>query len=490
MSAKLKEEIAISIEKINYLFKNILSKDTSSQKLELALLKKYAAELRDEIAAFEESLFGAAEEVAVEQETQVAETPELATKSTKADSAPVLETGTKSEVPDVEEDSPNVAGEETINPFITKPNLVEKASTDESLQKDEEVEAPEPAGDSSKIAAGAGLAGIAGLGVLGAKHVAEGEEGLANKVDSILDKLGPDTPEEISMDTGIYDTSEFITENLPPLRREVAESPADEAAEESAPSEEETEAPAAEVEDSAFSRVDDFKFSSPAEETVPEAEAAPEEPAEPIAPPVIEEKIVEIAPDVPATPVVEAEPETLAQRIMRERRKSDEELNAPELDEQATQLIDQSQIETPAVSEESLNVYKTNHAPPVGEVKTQVLSDMIQKQDPPVVEPDPVEPGTLNDTFKKQEGDLSQELASKANGGGFVIGFNQRYKFVNELFNGDEGMYERTLQELGSCKDYISALAYLNLNVKMKYRWNNEDPTAKEFNQIIRQKFV
>ncbi len=172
---------------------------------------------------------------------------------------------------------------------------------------------------------------------------------------------------------------------------------------------------------------------------------------------------------------------------MSERRQKDEVVQkAEELDDQATQLINQNVEQAP-----SLNVYQPSSPPATPEVKTQILTDLVEDQ--PSVEADQnmQQAGTLNDAFRgRTDGDLSQELASKASGGGFLIGFNQRHQFVNELFSGDEQVYERTLTELGNCKDYISALAYLNLNVKMKYRWNNEDPTAKEFNQIIRQRFI
>ena len=78
-------------------------------------------------------------------------------------------------------------------------------------------------------------------------------------------------------------------------------------------------------------------------------------------------------------------------------------------------------------------------------------------------------------------------------GGGkniFPINFNQRYAFVNRLFDGDEAGYGKAINDLSESKGYIEALTYVNLNLRYDYKWRDDDPTVKEFLDIIKHTFL
>ena len=55
MDRKIVNELAITIEKINYLYRNIRKRDEDIQKIELALLKKYVSELYDGLISLDKS---------------------------------------------------------------------------------------------------------------------------------------------------------------------------------------------------------------------------------------------------------------------------------------------------------------------------------------------------------------------------------------------------------------------------------------------------
>ncbi len=72
----------------------------------------------------------------------------------------------------------------------------------------------------------------------------------------------------------------------------------------------------------------------------------------------------------------------------------------------------------------------------------------------------------------------------------FSISYNNRFAFINELFDGDASTFDRTLEELGKCKNVIEAFTYLNLHVKMQYQWHDDEPLVKEFQQMVKDRFL
>jgi len=92
----------------------------------------------------------------------------------------------------------------------------------------------------------------------------------------------------------------------------------------------------------------------------------------------------------------------------------------------------------------------------------------------------PKEEASLNDRYRK-----SNESESP-----FQITLNQRVGYIKALFNEDEDAYEEAIYELGRSRGYIEALTYVNLNLRYDYRWNDDDPTVKEFLEMIKNKFL
>lgn len=80
----------------------------------------------------------------------------------------------------------------------------------------------------------------------------------------------------------------------------------------------------------------------------------------------------------------------------------------------------------------------------------------------------------------------SEETSNKK----FNINYNQRFGFINELFDGKEDVYVKTINDLEGCSNVIEAFTYLNLNVKLKYNWQDDNPLAKDFQQIIKNRFL
>lgn len=69
------------------------------------------------------------------------------------------------------------------------------------------------------------------------------------------------------------------------------------------------------------------------------------------------------------------------------------------------------------------------------------------------------------------------------------IGVNDRYVFLNELFRGDEAMYERSIKTLNGFRIYQEAEYWINRELKIKLGWNDSNSIVRHFYQLVRRRF-
>lgn len=100
-------------------------------------------------------------------------------------------------------------------------------------------------------------------------------------------------------------------------------------------------------------------------------------------------------------------------------------------------------------------------------------------------------PESLNDRLKESKIELSQSLTSvpikdlrKA------IGVNDRFLFINELFRGDEAMYERSIKTIQNFTIYAEAEFWIKRELKVKIGWLDSHPVVKQFDQLIKRRFA
>jgi hypothetical protein len=97
---------------------------------------------------------------------------------------------------------------------------------------------------------------------------------------------------------------------------------------------------------------------------------------------------------------------------------------------------------------------------------------------------------SLNDRLREERVELAHVLTEtpirdlkKA------IGVNDRYVFLNELFRGDEVMYERSIKTLNSFRVYQEAEYWINRELKIKLGWNESNSIVRHFYQLVRRRF-
>ncbi len=69
-----------------------------------------------------------------------------------------------------------------------------------------------------------------------------------------------------------------------------------------------------------------------------------------------------------------------------------------------------------------------------------------------------------------------------------TIGINDKFLFINELFEGNMRVYDEAVQKLSDSYTLAQADIML-LDLKISYNWDSESPTVKKFVELVRKKF-
>ena len=136
------------------------------------------------------------------------------------------------------------------------------------------------------------------------------------------------------------------------------------------------------------------------------------------------------------------------------------------------------------------------------QVEVSAKHDTVQEETT-VVKPEgkvSEEPATIADRFKGgkkfinerlgdngNRQDISSKLQSKPiRDIGTSLGLNDRFKLINELFNGDKDSYQQTIDVLDSATNFNEAFNYISTS----YDWDMEDDSVLMLLDLVRRKFI
>jgi len=98
---------------------------------------------------------------------------------------------------------------------------------------------------------------------------------------------------------------------------------------------------------------------------------------------------------------------------------------------------------------------------------------------------------SLNDQLKSNNTELAEILTEapiKDLKKG--IGINDRYVFINELFRGDETMYERSIKTINNFHILQEAEFWMERELKLKLGWNEGKERVQHFYQLVKRRFA
>ena len=97
---------------------------------------------------------------------------------------------------------------------------------------------------------------------------------------------------------------------------------------------------------------------------------------------------------------------------------------------------------------------------------------------------------SLNDRLKQNSSELSDTLQdTPVKDLRKAIGINDMFKFLSELFRGDDAMYERSIKTINSYAIYPEAEYWIRRELKLKLGWDDKNETVQQFDQLVRRRF-
>lgn len=70
-----------------------------------------------------------------------------------------------------------------------------------------------------------------------------------------------------------------------------------------------------------------------------------------------------------------------------------------------------------------------------------------------------------------------------------AIGINDKFQFMEELFNKDESLFESSIKTINSYKNIAEAQFWIKQNLRNKYNWVDESTTVLAFDQLVKRRF-
>jgi hypothetical protein len=98
--------------------------------------------------------------------------------------------------------------------------------------------------------------------------------------------------------------------------------------------------------------------------------------------------------------------------------------------------------------------------------------------------------GSRNEKLKQSKTELGETIQETAiKDLRKAIGVNDRFLFINELFRGDEVMYERSVKTINGFGILAEAEYWIRREMKLKLGWDENNPVVKQFDQLVRRRF-
>ena len=206
--------------------------------------------------------------------------------------------------------------------------------------------------------------------------------------------------------------------------------------------------------------------------------------------------------------------------------KESEHVPEPETEQKTMPAVDKiaeeiRQKEEVIEEKQTVEVAETEQEKPVEEIKEEVKTDetpvteeipvapakeepVEEKPEPVVKTEQPVDPPkttldlfsaaskeTLGETLKPSEKPAIADSLQKSgiNDLREAIGINDKFLFVNELFNGDLEQYNKVIDELNSFSGLSGAQTYL-AELQVQYQWTENSPAFQKLNSLLERKFA
>ncbi|MFM2138608.1 MAG: hypothetical protein RJA57_915, partial [Bacteroidota bacterium] len=115
----------------------------------------------------------------------------------------------------------------------------------------------------------------------------------------------------------------------------------------------------------------------------------------------------------------------------------------------------------------------------------------LSRNDPDKEINDRSEPGeSLNDRLRQPRTELVEVLKeTPVRDLRKAIGVNDRFLFIQELFRGDESMFDRSIKTINSFNIHAEAEYWITRELTVKLGWDTDAPAVQQFYQLVKRRF-
>jgi hypothetical protein len=101
------------------------------------------------------------------------------------------------------------------------------------------------------------------------------------------------------------------------------------------------------------------------------------------------------------------------------------------------------------------------------------------------------QPESINDKLRQGKTELVEVLKeSPVRDLRKAVGINDRFLFINDLFRGDENMYERCIKTINNFNIYPEAEYWITRELKVKLGWKDDSESAAHFYNLVKRRFT
>lgn len=150
-----------------------------------------------------------------------------------------------------------------------------------------------------------------------------------------------------------------------------------------------------------------------------------------------------------------------------------------ELKMEFEEIVEEEEVEEEEVIEEVQKV----------EVKQEPVIE--EEVTPEIVNTDSDEPKSLNDQFtgQKETESLAQKLGKKPIADlPDAIGLNQKFLFMNDLFEGENNLYKEAIKALNGFASYFEADEFMNV-LSSRHNWDSTSKSVKDFVDLVERRY-
>lgn len=98
---------------------------------------------------------------------------------------------------------------------------------------------------------------------------------------------------------------------------------------------------------------------------------------------------------------------------------------------------------------------------------------------------------TINDRLKEEHSEINHSIKLEpVKDIKRAFNINEKYVFINELFRGDDAMFERSLKTINAFQIYPEAQYWIQRELKVKLGWNENSTTVQHFDTLVKRRFA